>query len=97
MKHEFDISVPADHPALPGHFPGQPIVPGVVLLELAIEAAQRALAVHVRTIASAKFTSPLAPDVPCRMIVRRRDDGRIEARCIEGLRTIMTAVLEIEG
>ncbi len=25
-------SLSADHPCLPGHFPGQPIVPGVVLL-----------------------------------------------------------------
>ncbi len=27
------FAVSADHPSLPGHFPNQPIVPGVVLLD----------------------------------------------------------------
>lgn len=30
--------LPADHPALPGHFPGHPIAPGVLLLDWVIEA-----------------------------------------------------------
>jgi 3-hydroxyacyl-[acyl-carrier-protein] dehydratase len=33
--------IAADHPALPGHFPGNPIVPGVVLLDEALALIRR--------------------------------------------------------
>ena len=31
--YQTTFSIPPTHPALPGHFPGDPLVPGVVLLE----------------------------------------------------------------
>ena len=34
------FSIPHDHPSLPGHFPGRPIVPGVVMLERVLEAIE---------------------------------------------------------
>lgn len=57
------FTIPADHPALPGHFPGHPIVPGVVLLDHALHAIGAALGrpLDARRISSAKFLSPAAP------------------------------------
>ncbi|MEO6362246.1 MAG: 3-hydroxyacyl-ACP dehydratase [Caldimonas sp.] len=34
------LTVAVDHPAFAGHFPGQPILPGVALLALVLEAAR---------------------------------------------------------
>jgi 3-hydroxymyristoyl/3-hydroxydecanoyl-(acyl carrier protein) dehydratase len=56
------FSIPADHPSLPGHFPGQPIVPGVVVLEHvleAIEATQGPLG--ALRLPQVKFAQPLLP------------------------------------
>ena len=57
------FSIPADHPSLPGHFPGRPIVPGVVLLERvldAIEVLHGPLATPLR-LPQVKFAQPLLP------------------------------------
>ena len=68
MTTRLPLIVRTDHPALPGHFPGRAIVPGVVLLDLAM----RAIAVHIGVddlaqqaaeceIGNAKFLSPVGP------------------------------------
>jgi 3-hydroxyacyl-[acyl-carrier-protein] dehydratase len=33
MSFEIRRAIPADHPSLAGHFPGAPVVPGVVILD----------------------------------------------------------------
>lgn len=52
-----------DHPALPGHFPGAPLVPGVLLLAEGLHRLEvhtgRALA--CQRIERAKFLQPVAP------------------------------------
>jgi 3-hydroxymyristoyl/3-hydroxydecanoyl-(acyl carrier protein) dehydratase len=35
------LQIPQEHPSFPGHFPGQPIVPGVVLLDEVMQAIER--------------------------------------------------------
>ncbi len=62
MKHESLLLFAADHPAFCGHFPGVPIVPGVLLLDAALYAAEAAGHTGVTGIASAKFLQPVSPD-----------------------------------
>ena len=54
-------SYPPGHPAFVGHFPGRPIVPGVLLLDAALHALGADGAAC--RIASAKFLQPVAPGV----------------------------------
>lgn len=58
------MRITASHPALPGHFPGHPVVPGVVLLDAVIEALPRHAggAVRVSGFPSVKFLAPLLPE-----------------------------------
>jgi len=55
--------VPLDHPALAGHFPANPILPGVVLLDLALHiiADSSGLALERCQIISLKFLGPARP------------------------------------
>ena len=58
------ICIPANHPTLPGHFPGAPIVPAVVMLDEIVAAAERKLerALRITGLPRAKFLSPLLPE-----------------------------------
>lgn len=51
------------HPSLPGHFPGTPVVPGVVLLNKILVELQRQLpGIHVAGIKKLKFLRMLLPE-----------------------------------
>ena len=62
MRPAGSFTIPPQHPSLPGHFPGRPIVPGVTLLD---EAAALILAAEPgRALAgfpAVRFTHPVRP------------------------------------
>jgi 3-hydroxymyristoyl/3-hydroxydecanoyl-(acyl carrier protein) dehydratase len=58
-----EVSFAADHPAARGHFPGNPIIPGAVLLSETLRAVGAALGSDLSRcrLSSAKFPSPARP------------------------------------
>ncbi len=78
-------SVPASHPALPGHFPGNPVVPGAWLLELVERAARRRYGegIELLGLPAASFRAPLRPEDRFRIVLERTSRDRVAFR-IEG-------------
>ena len=70
------LRMPADHPCLPGHFPGRPLVPGVWLLEQVAQALLAWRGERLARIVEAKFVAPLRPDETADLVLAERD-GRL--------------------
>ena len=81
-----EFSIRADHPALAGHFPGNPIVPGVVLLDeiIAIVETEMSSSTHrwqVLHVPVVKFLRPVLPAQLCVLEFSRSSEGRIKFTC----------------
>ena len=77
-----EVEIPATHPALPGHFPGRPIVPAAWLLTLVTAACREAWDTRAPLkLERARFRAPLVPGATLRIELERRDAGSIAFVC----------------
>ncbi|MFD0912671.1 hypothetical protein [Methylophilus luteus] len=74
------INIPSDHPAFAGHFPGTPIVPGVVLLDEVLHTLSSEIGLTVTDwqISSVKFLSPLTPGESASLEYQQLASGSIK-------------------
>ncbi len=79
MRSTTAVTIPAEHPAFDGHFPGTPILPGVLLLDevlRTLEARNLGAATHWR-IATAKFLKPVSPGEPLQIEHQTQANGSL--------------------
>jgi 3-hydroxyacyl-[acyl-carrier-protein] dehydratase len=104
MRVESTLQIPLDHPALAGHFPGFPIVPGVVLLDAVIHAPRDNLTSQAGThmggahadmcqISTAKFLSPVGPGELLTISCERAPSGSVHFTIVSGSRKVAVGTL----
>lgn len=74
MVHERVVSIRDDHPAIAGHFPNHPVVPGVVLLAEVCETLRLGSTAPLRIVGLpvVKFSSPLKPGEALTIVVEEQ-------------------------
>ena len=99
MVHERVLSISHNHPSLAGHFPGHPVVPGVVLLNEVIETLRRGSTVplSVTGFSVVKFSTPLRPGEAVTIRVEDEEDGRAAFLCTVMARPIASGVIEFRS
>jgi 3-hydroxymyristoyl/3-hydroxydecanoyl-(acyl carrier protein) dehydratase len=95
MSHTY--AVPATHPCFAGHFPGNPIVPGVVILDYARALLQQWRPdCRIKTITQAKFLHPLRPGQLFTLTLMHSAPSRIKFECICAGQRFVTGTFLIE-
>ncbi len=103
MDGKTTLCIAADHPAFAGHFPGRPILPGVVLLDAAVHLLTQAMrdsggqaeggAQAVCQVSSAKFLSPVSPGETLTIACTSTASGATRFDISSGGRKVATGTL----
>ena len=89
------LTVAADHPAFAGHFPGAPVLPGVMLLDEAIRAVELAAGGEPRRwrVGAVKFLRAVGPGEPLTLAQEPVAGGTIRFTILSGGQAVATGAL----
>jgi 3-hydroxymyristoyl/3-hydroxydecanoyl-(acyl carrier protein) dehydratase len=97
------FTIPDDHAALPGHFPGNPVVPGVVLIDHAASLVRLCLADHdgagageaaffATELRQVKFLAPVRAQQEIEVRYLPVGGGQANFACLRGGSPVVTGV-----
>ena len=96
MVHERVVSIGPEHPSLAGHFPGYPVVTGVVLLNEVLDTLRRGSSVplSVTGLPMVKFSAPLRPGEMVTIRVDEDPGAPATFSCLVDARLIASGIIE---
>jgi len=81
-EHRIAALISAEHPSLPGHFPGAPMVPGVVMLERVVAAIRAASGeATISGMPAVKLLRPLLPGQAFEIVLEQAGVSQWKFRC----------------
>ncbi|MGN6367866.1 MAG: hypothetical protein ACTHN5_06355 [Phycisphaerae bacterium] len=90
-------SFPATFPGFDGHFPHNPILPGFMHIQLALDTLQLANLPHtLNQIPSAKFSKPIPPDSEIHLTLTPLNPTTYEATLTQNQTPLSTFTLTVE-
>jgi 3-hydroxymyristoyl/3-hydroxydecanoyl-(acyl carrier protein) dehydratase len=99
MWHSLQVRFAVDHLTAAGHFPGNPIIPGAVLLDEVLQAVAGTSGLERWIIRSAKFLQPVRPGeaITIRWEPDPAGQTRFECRLLDPERLALTGTVQLEA
>ncbi len=93
------LQFPADHPTGTGHFPGNPIIPGALLLAEVLRCIEQAEGQHYSAcnVKAAKFLHPARPGDLIEIGYARSPKGTLEFQCTVAGNTVVSGGISTTG
>lgn len=96
MNYSFTIS--SSHPSLEGHFPNNPVVPGVVILDEVVNIIKSFKPeLTVSTISMVKFLHPLLAEQQVQVELNEKSDTSISFNCLYADTKLVTGQLTLKS
>jgi 3-hydroxyacyl-[acyl-carrier-protein] dehydratase len=99
MRQSLKVCFRADHPTGAGHFPGNPIIPGAVLLDEVLRAiAGEGAVVAEAEVRAAKFLEPVRPGTTILIHWEADAAGRtkFECRSLDSEQIVLIGTLQLK-
>lgn len=89
------MKIPGTHPALAGHFPGNPVIPGAVIIDQVVSAIshKKGTSVELKSIPFVKFLNPVGPDQDIDIRLNEKESGKVDFSVYSGEIKILTGSL----